>query len=117
MSNSRNGGGKAFTVSIAVTEVQLPAPRSQGIMPNNNNNNTSKLLHPTRLDPRAMGTGNFHYSRSSSQQVIQQLWRLRRALVVLSEVRNIPMRRHQKPKPTRLQRYQHEVVPILWMSY
>jgi hypothetical protein len=75
MNNSRNG---SFDIANSDSlEVQLPTPRSQGIITNNNNNNNP--VSPTRpammLDASSDGRdqGLPLQPRSSSQQAIQQL--------------------------------------------
>lgn len=74
-SNSRNGGGGSFDIANSDSlEVQLPTPRSQGIIMNNNNS-----VSPTRpammLDASNDGRdqGLPLQPRSSSQQAIQEL--------------------------------------------
>jgi hypothetical protein len=75
MTNSRNGGGSFDIVNSDSLEVQLPTPRSQGIIMNNNNNDNP--VSPTRpaLDASSDGRdqGLPLQPRSSSQQAIQQL--------------------------------------------
>ena len=78
MTNSRNGGGSFDIVNSDSLEVQLPTPRSQGIiMNNNNNNNNDNPVSPTRPALEASSDGRDQglplQPRSSSQQAIQLL--------------------------------------------
>jgi hypothetical protein len=80
ISSSRNGGGSFDIVNSDSLEVQLPTPRSQGIIMNNNNknnNNTDSPVSPTRpaLDASSDGRdqGLPLQPKSSSQQAIPQL--------------------------------------------
>jgi hypothetical protein len=75
MSNVRNGGGSFDIVNNDSLEVQLPTPRSQGIIMNNNNSDNPVSPNRPALDASSDGRdqGLPLQPRSSSQQAVQQL--------------------------------------------